>query len=68
MTKAYSQDFAARGAHGDVGRQLLKLRLEPVQPVRPVPNSAIFQKPFASAQLITAISHLLNEVAKGVTE
>lgn len=37
-------------------------------PSQGVPNSSILQKPFASAQLITAISHLLNEVAKGVTE
>lgn len=33
-----------------------------------VPNSAILQKPFATAQLITAISHLLNEVAKDITK
>ena len=33
-----------------------------------VPNSSILQKPFASAQLVTAISHLLNEVAKGITD
>lgn len=37
-------------------------------PSQGVPNSAILQKPFAPAQLVTAISHLLNEVAKGVTE
>jgi DNA-binding response OmpR family regulator len=37
-------------------------------PAHGVPNSAILQKPFASAQMVTAISHLLNEVAKGVTE
>ena len=33
-----------------------------------VPNSAILQKPFAVAQLVTAISHLLNEAAKGAAE
>lgn len=36
-------------------------------PSQGVPNSAMLQKPFASAQLVTAISNLLNEVAKGVT-
>lgn len=33
-------------------------------PSKGVPNSAILQKPFAAAQLVTAISHLLNEAAK----
>ena len=33
-----------------------------------VPNSEILQKPFAAVQLVTAISNLLNELAKGVTK
>jgi DNA-binding response OmpR family regulator len=34
-------------------------------PVEGVPNSIILQKPFAPAQLITAVSQLLNDVASG---
>jgi DNA-binding response OmpR family regulator len=30
-------------------------------PLRGVPNSALLTKPFAPAQLVTAISHLLND-------
>lgn len=33
-------------------------------PSKGVPNSAILQKPFAAAQLVTAISHLMNEAVK----
>lgn len=34
-------------------------------PVEGVPNSIILQKPFAPAQLITAVSQLLNDVSSG---
>lgn len=34
-------------------------------PSRGVPNSVLLQKPFAPAQLVTAVSHLLNSGSSG---